>query len=84
MGITDPLSLADYEAHEGCAGLRARACDDAAAIVQQVLDSGLRGRGGAAFPAGIKWKTVLADARLRRSTSSATPTKATRAPSPTA
>ena len=32
------------------------------AVVQQVLDSGLRGRGGAAFPAGIKWKTVAAAA----------------------
>ena len=51
---------------------------------QQVLDVGLRGRGGAAFPAGIKWKTVLRRAGARRNTSSATPTKATRAPSPTA
>jgi formate dehydrogenase iron-sulfur subunit len=60
MGVTDPLSLADYEAHEGYAGLRAALALEPAAIVQQVLDSGLRGRGGAAFPAGIKWKTVLA------------------------
>jgi formate dehydrogenase iron-sulfur subunit len=57
-GVTDPLSLADYEAHGGWAGLR-RALNTAPAdIVQQVLDSGLRGRGGAAFPAGIKWRTV--------------------------
>ncbi|MEH0166224.1 formate dehydrogenase beta subunit [Roseateles microcysteis] len=60
MGVTDPLSLADYEAMEGWAGLRAALALDGAAIVQQVLDSGLRGRGGAAFPTGIKWKTVLA------------------------
>jgi formate dehydrogenase iron-sulfur subunit len=60
MGITDPLSLADYEAHEGFAGLRRALALAPAEIVQQVLDSGLRGRGGAAFPAGIKWKTVLA------------------------
>ena len=60
VGITDPVSLDDYLAHEGYAGLR-RALDMSAdAIVQQVLDSGLRGRGGAAFPTGIKWKTVLA------------------------
>ena len=59
MGVTDPLSLADYEAHEGWAGLRRALAMDGAAIVQQVLDSGLRGRGGAAFPAGIKWRTVL-------------------------
>ena len=60
MGITDPLSLADYQAHEGFAGLRAALALPPADIVQQVLDAGLRGRGGAAFPAGIKWKTVLA------------------------
>ncbi|MDM0114910.1 NADH-ubiquinone oxidoreductase-F iron-sulfur binding region domain-containing protein [Variovorax sp. J22R133] len=59
MGITDPLSLADYQAHEGFAGLRQALAMPSADIVQQVLDSGLRGRGGAAFPAGIKWKTVL-------------------------
>jgi formate dehydrogenase iron-sulfur subunit len=59
MGVTDPLSLADYEALEGWAGLRRAVTMAPADIVQQVLDSGLRGRGGAAFPAGIKWKTVL-------------------------
>ena len=60
MGITDPLSLADYQAHEGYAGLRRALALEPQAIVQQVLDAGLRGRGGAAFPTGIKWKTVLA------------------------
>jgi len=60
MGITDPLSIADYEAHEGFQGLRAALALPPEAIVQQVLDSGLRGRGGAAFPTGIKWKTVAA------------------------
>jgi formate dehydrogenase iron-sulfur subunit len=59
MGITDPLSLDDYEAHDGWAGLRRAVAMDGAAIVQEVQDSGLRGRGGAAFPAGIKWRTVL-------------------------
>ncbi len=58
MGVTDPLSLSDYEAHEGWAGLRRALTMDGAALVQVVLDSGLRGRGGAAFPAGIKWRTV--------------------------
>lgn len=60
MGVTDPLSLSDFETHGGFAGLR-RALDlSAAEVVQQVMDAGLRGRGGAAFPAGIKWKTVAA------------------------
>jgi formate dehydrogenase iron-sulfur subunit len=57
-GITEPLSLADYEAHGGWAGLRAARAMARDAIWQQVLDAGLRGRGGAAFPAGIKWRTV--------------------------
>jgi formate dehydrogenase iron-sulfur subunit len=60
MGVTDPVSVADYEAHGGFAGLRRALALAPTDIVQQVLDSGLRGRGGAAFPAGIKWKTVLA------------------------
>jgi len=60
MGITDPLSLADYQAHEGFAGLRRALTLAPTEVVQQVLDAGLRGRGGAAFPAGIKWKTVAA------------------------
>ena len=59
MGITDPLSLEDYAAHDGWKGLERALHLDGATIVQQVLDSGLRGRGGAAFPAGIKWRTVL-------------------------
>jgi formate dehydrogenase iron-sulfur subunit len=58
-GIVDPLSLDDYRAHGGFKGLaRARAMQPAA-IVEEVTQSGLRGRGGAGFPTGIKWKTVL-------------------------
>ena len=59
MGITDPLSLHDYAAHGGWAGLERALVMTGADIVQEVTDSGLRGRGGAAFPAGIKWRTVL-------------------------
>ncbi len=59
MGIMDPLSLADYEAHDGWLGLRRALELPGLAIVDEVTQSGLRGRGGAAFPAGIKWKTVL-------------------------
>jgi formate dehydrogenase iron-sulfur subunit len=57
-GITDPLSLDDYRAHGGLAGLSAALAMDRAAILAAVTESGLRGRGGAGFPAGIKWTTV--------------------------
>jgi formate dehydrogenase iron-sulfur subunit len=60
MGITRPLSLDDYAAHGGWVGLQKTVAIDGADVVQTVLDSGLRGRGGAAFPAGIKWRTVRA------------------------
>jgi formate dehydrogenase iron-sulfur subunit len=66
MGITDPVSLTDYHAHEGYAGLRKALALQPGEVVQQVLDSGLRGRGGAAFPAGIKWKTVAAAQAARK------------------
>ncbi|MER2536789.1 MAG: NADH-quinone oxidoreductase subunit NuoF [Rhizobiaceae bacterium] len=58
-GITDPLSLDDYRAHGGLAGLRKAVSMRPADIVSTVTESGLRGRGGAGFPTGIKWKTVL-------------------------
>jgi formate dehydrogenase iron-sulfur subunit len=59
VGITDPISTADYEAHSGWRGLRNALALSGADIVEAVIQSGLRGRGGAAFPAGIKWRTVL-------------------------
>lgn len=59
IGITDPLCLDDYIAHGGFVGLKKAAALTAQGIVDQVKTSGLRGRGGAAFPAGIKWQTVL-------------------------
>ena len=58
VGVIDPLDLEDYEAHGGLAGLRAALAMTPGEIVQAVTDSGLRGRGGAGFPTGIKWKTV--------------------------
>jgi formate dehydrogenase iron-sulfur subunit len=59
VGITDPVSLEDYLAHDGYKGLKNALALSGADIVKAVTDSGLRGRGGAAFPTGIKWNTVL-------------------------
>lgn len=58
-GWTDPLSLEDYRASGGYQGLQRALEMSAQAIVDEVKESGLRGRGGAAFPTGIKWQTVL-------------------------
>ncbi|OJX79370.1 NADH-quinone oxidoreductase subunit NuoF [Magnetospirillum sp. 64-120] len=58
-GVTDPLSVADYQAHGGFAGLEKALKMTPAEIVKEVTESGLRGRGGAGFPTGIKWNTVL-------------------------
>ena len=57
-GLTDPLSLEDYRAHGGFAGLARALSMTPAAVVEEVVSSGLRGRGGAGFPTGIKWRTV--------------------------
>jgi formate dehydrogenase iron-sulfur subunit len=59
VGIVDPRSLDDYIAHGGYEGLGEAVKLERAEIVEIVTESGLRGRGGAAFPTGIKWKTVL-------------------------
>ncbi|HSG33316.1 MAG TPA: NADH-ubiquinone oxidoreductase-F iron-sulfur binding region domain-containing protein [Sphingomonadaceae bacterium] len=57
-GKTRPTSLEDYEATGGWAGLKRARKIGPQKIVEEVIQSGLRGRGGAGFPAGIKWKTV--------------------------
>lgn len=65
-GINDPLSLDAYKSLGGLRGLQNAVAMAPADIVKQVTESGLRGRGGAGFPTGIKWKTVLDTAGERK------------------
>src|SRR5271155_5575502 len=57
-GVTDPLSLDDFIAHGGYRGLGRAIEIGSDAVIAEVTQSGLRGRGGAGFPTGIKWKTA--------------------------
>ncbi len=59
VGVTDPLSVDDYTSYGGIRGLRQALAMTPAEVVETVVESGLRGRGGAGFPTGIKWRTVL-------------------------
>ena len=59
-GVIDPLSLGDYRAHGGFAGLQRAIAMTPPDMVEEIVASGLRGRGGAGFPTGIKWRTVAA------------------------
>ena len=59
VGVIDPLDIEDYEAHGGLSGLRAAIALTPQEVIEEVLASGLRGRGGAGFPAGIKWRAVM-------------------------
>jgi formate dehydrogenase iron-sulfur subunit len=58
VGVIDPLDPEDYLSHGGLAGLRACLEMQPDSVVEAIVASGLRGRGGAGFPAGIKWRTV--------------------------
>ncbi len=66
VGIVDPRSLDDYLAQGGYRGLGRALAMPAAKIVDEVMESGLRGRGGAGFPAGIKWRTTLQTSARRK------------------
>src|ERR1700723_3228967 len=57
-GVIDPRSVEDYRAHDGYKGLERALTLTSDATLADVTASGLRGRGGAGFPTGIKWKTV--------------------------
>jgi formate dehydrogenase iron-sulfur subunit len=57
-GLIDPLSVAEFQAQGGFAGLKKALASGAEYVLEQVKTSGLRGRGGAGFPTGIKWQTV--------------------------
>ena len=59
VGIIDPVSIGDYELHGGLVGLRNALKESGASVVEMITESGLRGRGGAGFPAGVKWRGVL-------------------------
>ena len=58
VGVIDPLSFSEYQAHGGLVALRMAIKLSGAEIIEEITESGLRGRGGAGFPAGIKWRTV--------------------------
>ena len=59
VGLIDPVDVKIYEAHGGFKSLKQALSMPPSDIVNEVTASGLRGRGGAAFPTGIKWNTVL-------------------------
>jgi formate dehydrogenase iron-sulfur subunit len=58
VGVTDPVSLDDFLAHGGYEGLGRALAMRPEDIIAEITKSGLRGRGGAGFPVGIKWKTA--------------------------
>ena len=84
-GVIDPERIESYIAADGYLALRHVLREmEPAEVVEEIMDSGLRGRGGAGYPTGLKWQHGGQGARATRNTSSATPTRATRARSWTA
>ena len=66
IGVADPTSLEEYRAHGGYQALRTALALGPEAVLREIADSGLRGRGGAAFPTGVKWRAVSASAQRER------------------
>ena len=66
IGVADPTSLEEYRAHGGYQALRVALAMGPEAVLREIADSGLRGRGGAAFPTGVKWRAVAASAQRDR------------------
>ena len=64
-GLIDPLSIDDFTSRRGFAGLQKAFELEPSAVIEQVKASGLRGRGGAGFPTGIKWQTVADTVRSK-------------------
>jgi NADH-quinone oxidoreductase subunit F len=62
VGVVDPSSLDDYRAHGGYEALRAAVGLGPGGVIREVRDAGLLGRGGAAFPTGVKWEAVATQA----------------------
>ncbi|MEV6700866.1 NAD(P)H-dependent oxidoreductase subunit E [Streptomyces sp. NPDC051453] len=58
IGVVDPASLDDYRSHGGYSALRRAFELGPAGVIREVTDAGLVGRGGAAFPTGVKWKAT--------------------------
>ena len=65
-GIVDPRNVEDYAAHGGWRGLARAIALGPAATIEEVVQSGLRGRGGAGFPTGIKWRTAADAAGVQK------------------
>jgi formate dehydrogenase iron-sulfur subunit len=65
-GVVDPRSIVDYRAHGGFSGLERALSLGPQAVIEEVVQSGLRGRGGAGFPTGIKWRTVAQTAAAQK------------------
>ncbi len=66
VGVIDPLNLEDYKAHGGLMGLEKALKISPQKIVDEIKESGLRGRGGAGFPTGIKWQTTLSQDKAEK------------------